>query len=211
MCKEYKTIQNIVFDFGAVLVGLDKDRCVAALDSIGAHEISGYVDECRQEDLFHELEVGRITVPQFCDEVRRKSPACSAGDAEIEWAWGELLTGIPQEKLLRIVMLRERYRVFLLSNTNVIHWRRSVDEFFHLGRLGVDDFFDRIFLSYEMGMVKPDRGIFLRMLGDAGLDAGDTLFIDDSAANCAAAESVGLRTFHDPEGRRWMEELRFLC
>ena len=62
-----------------------------------------------------------------------------------------------------------------------------------------------------MGMVKPDRGIFLRRLGDAGLDAGDTLFIDDSAANCAAAESVGLRTFHDPEGRRWMEELRFLC
>ncbi|RRD01948.1 HAD family hydrolase [Prevotella sp. OH937_COT-195] len=202
-----KNIRNLVFDFGTVLVGLDKNRCIAAFDSIGANEMSGYVDECRQEDLFHELEVGRIGVPEFCDEVRRKSPRCNAADEKIAWAWGELLTGIPREKLRRIVELKEQYRIFLLSNTNVIHWQRSVEEFFHFGSLGINDFFEHIFLSYEMGMVKPDREIFIKMLNDAGIKAGETLFIDDSAANCAAAESVGIRTMHDPEGLLWIEEL----
>ena len=43
---ETKKIKNLVFDFGGILVGLDKHRCIAALDSIGAYEISVYVDEC---------------------------------------------------------------------------------------------------------------------------------------------------------------------
>lgn len=60
---ETKIIKNLVFDFGGILVGLDKHRCIAALDSIGAYEISVYVDECRQEDLFHDLEMGHISVP----------------------------------------------------------------------------------------------------------------------------------------------------
>lgn len=202
-----KKIKNIVFDFGGVLVGLDKHRCIAALDSIGAREISGYVDECRQEDLFHDLEIGRIDVEEFCNEVRRKSPLCTASDEKIAWAWGELLTGIPQEKLQKIESLKKDYRIFLLSNTNVIHWKRSVDEYFHCGELGVDDLFERIFLSYEMGMVKPGHDIFLTMLAEAQIDAAETLFIDDSAANCAVAESVGINTLHDPEGWLWMKKL----
>lgn len=48
-------IKNIIFDFGGVLVNLDKHRCIEAFDKIGAHEIVRYVDECRQEDLFHDL------------------------------------------------------------------------------------------------------------------------------------------------------------
>ncbi|MDD7317211.1 MAG: HAD family phosphatase [Prevotella sp.] len=206
MAKD-REIRNIVFDFGGVLVGLDKRRCIAALDSIGAWEISGYVDECRQEDLFHDLEIGSIGVAEFCNEVRRKSPRCHASDEKIAWAWGELLTGIPQEKLLRIAELRKDHRIFLLSNTNVIHWELSVEKYFRCGELGVGDFFERIFLSYEMGMVKPGREIFLTMLAEAGIDAGETLFIDDSAANCEAAESVGINTMHDPEGWLWMKKL----
>ena len=58
-----------------------------------------------------------------------------------------------------------------------------------------------------MGMVKPERDIFLTMLAEAQIDAAETLFIDDSAANCAAAESIGINTLHDPEGWLWMKKL----
>jgi len=205
---EKDKIKNLVFDFGGILVGLDKHRCIAALNSIGAFEISVYVDECRQEDLFHDLEMGHITVPQFCDEVRRKSPRCLATDEQIAWAWGELLTGIPISKLKMLESLKQHYRLFLLSNTNVIHWERSVNEFFRDHEWGINDFFERLFLSYEMGMVKPDAEIFSTMLAEAGLKAEETLFIDDSAANCASAVSLGINVLHDKEGEKWMNELK---
>lgn len=200
-----KNIKNLVFDFGGILVGLDKQRCIAALDSIGAYEISVYVDECRQEDLFHDLEMGYISVPEFCDEVRRKSPRCTATNEEIAWAWGELLTGIPMRKLKKLEGLKSDYRLFLLSNTNVIHWERSVEEFFRDHEWGIDDFFERLFLSYKMGMVKPQKEIFSTMLEDAGLKAEETLFIDDSSANCEAAASLGINVLHDPKGDKWMD------
>lgn len=76
-------IKNLIFDFGGVLVGLDRQRCIDAFTRIGAGAIAGYVDECRQEDLFHELEVGAIGVAGFCDEVRRACLGCTASDAEI--------------------------------------------------------------------------------------------------------------------------------
>ncbi len=205
---EKDKIKNLVFDFGGILVGLDKHRCIAALNSIGAFEISVYVDECRQEDLFHDLEMGHITVPQFCDEVRRKSPRCQATDEQIAWAWGELLTGIPMSKLKMLESLKQHYRLFLPRNTNAIHWERSVNEFFRDHEWGINDFFERLFLSYEMGMVKPDAEIFSTMLAEAGLKAEETLFIDDSAANCASAASLGINVLHDKEGEKWMNELK---
>ena len=62
----------ILFDFGAILVGLSKQRCIDALRKIGCSRIAYYVDECRQEDLFHELEIGG-SIEAFCEEARRQS------------------------------------------------------------------------------------------------------------------------------------------
>ena len=47
-------IKTLVFDFGCVLVNLDKHRCIKSFYEIGAENIATYVDECRQEDLFHD-------------------------------------------------------------------------------------------------------------------------------------------------------------
>ena len=62
----------LLFDFGTVLTGLSKQRCIAALQKVGCGRIAYYVDECRQEDLFHELEIGGST-ESFCNEARRQS------------------------------------------------------------------------------------------------------------------------------------------
>ena len=79
-----------------------------------------------------------------------------------------------------------------MSNTNPIHWRKAVDDYFTTGGLAVGDYFEKTYLSYEMHMLKPDEGIFRRVLDDSGFAAGETLFIDDSAANCAAAGRLGI-------------------
>ena len=190
-------IKNIVFDWGGVMINLDKVRCVNAFDKIGAHHISSYVDECRQEDLFHDLEMGSITVPQFCDEVRRQCPECVATDEEICWAWGELLTGIPEYRVEKLRTLKSKYRLFLLSNTNVIHWEPYAHR--------LEGCFEKMFLSYEMHLVKPDAEIFREVLRQTGIRAEETLFIDDSASNCAGAASLGIRTHQVKVSDDWLE------
>ena len=87
---DLSNIKNIIFDFGCVLIDLDKQRCVEAFQEIGAAEIAKYVDEQRSEDLFHDLELGKITAEEFCDEAR-----CRIGkdvsNEDIFGAWNALL------------------------------------------------------------------------------------------------------------------------
>lgn len=199
MCK----IKNIIFDFGCVLVDLDKHRCIEAFKNIGAENIAGYVDECRQEDLFHDLEVGNIGIGEFCDEVRRKCPGCVASDEDICEAWNALLTGIPRHRIEQLIKLKSEYRLFLLSNTNPIHWHKAVADYFPLGSLGVDDYFEKTYLSYKMHMLKPDHCIFREVLADAHIEASETLFIDDSAANCKAAAELGINVRYVKHGDEW--------
>ena len=202
-----KDIKNIIFDMGGVLVGLDAARCAAAFREIGCGEIVAYVEEHRTEDLFLDTELGRIGTHAFCDEVRR---ICSADtpDERIVWAWNELLVATPMEKLKRLKLLKEQgHRLFLLSNTNVMHWQRCRDEFFKADGLSADDYFERVFLSFEMHLAKPSPDIFLEALREAGIDASSTLFIDDSEANCRAAESVGINALVENTGHRWLYEI----
>lgn len=209
-------ISTIILDFGGVLTGLDKERCMCALRQIGAGRIAYYVDECRQEDLFHEIEVGNWGVKQFCDEARRRSSGadgdgteylCAATDEEIVWAWNELITGIPVEKLRFIKSLRDtgKYKIVLLSNTNIIHWEKAVRDFFTVDGMAVDDYFDEVFLSFEMHVVKPDAAIYQQMLERLGVKAEECVFVDDSLRNCQGAESVGIKCIHAPNGEGWME------
>lgn len=197
-------IKNIVFDFGCVIVDLDRRKCIEALNRIGAGRISHYVDECKQIDMFLDLELGKIDVPQFCQEVRRRAPECKASDEEISEAWGSLLTGIPVERLRAIERLHRKYNVYLLSNSNPVHWGKSVDRFFPASGHGPEYYFDKMFISYKMGMIKPDPRIFETLLKKTGSVPEETLFIDDSAANCKAAEEFGIRTLHVENGDDWL-------
>lgn len=200
-------IKNIVFDFGGVLTGLDKDACVKALYNIGAGNIACYVDECRQEDLFHDLEIGKSTVGDFCNEVRRLCPGCNASNEDICGAWNTLLTGIPRRRLEKLLSLRQEYRLMLLSNTNPIHWHKAVLDFFPYEGHEVDDYFEKTFLSYRMHMVKPDCEVYQHVLLSARILPGETLFIDDSPINCAAASELGITSLCVKDGDEWMDKL----
>lgn len=184
--------RNLIVDLGGVLTGLDRRRCIEAFTAIGAEDVACYVDECRQEDLFHDLEVGLTSVGEFCDAVRRACKGCTATDEDICRAWNALLTGIPVARLDMLLRLKRSHRLVLLSNTNPIHWHKAETCFFTAGGLTAGDYFEEVFLSYRMHLLKPGEEIFRRVLDATGFAPGDTLFIDDSPANRAAAEGLGM-------------------
>ena len=191
-------MKNIIFDLGGVLVGFDRQRSIDAFERIGCGKVADYIRDHRTEDLFYRIELGAISTHDFCEEVRQMT-ATNADDEAIIHAWNVLLTPVAENRLQRLRELREKgYRLFLLSNTNDMHWQYCGHQ--------LDGCFERVFLSYEMRLAKPDTAIFAEVLRQAEIDASDTLFIDDNADNIAAAASLGIQTFHNQNIDDWTKK-----
>lgn len=189
-------MKNIIFDLGGVLVGFDRQRSIDAFERIGCGKVADYIRDHRTEDLFYRIELGEISTHDFCEEVRLMTATNAADEAIIE-AWNVLLKPVTTERLQRLRELREAgHRLFLLSNTNDMHWQYCGYQ--------VVDCFERVFLSYEMRLAKPDPQIFAEVLRQADIEACDTLFIDDNADNIAAAASLGIKTYHNQNIDDWI-------
>ena len=190
-----KQIKNIVFDLGGVLVDLDFKAAINGLQQAGFANVKEQLMTFNQEGIFQKFELGEISTEEFRTAIRENSTV-TLTDEEIDALWNAMLLEIPREKLELILDLRGKYMVYLLSNTNSIHWDYVCKNAFNYRGFRVNDYFEETFLSYEMHLAKPDKAIFEKVLHDANLLPEETLFIDDSEANCKAAEEVGIHAHH---------------
>lgn len=196
-------IKNLIIDLGGVLINLTRNRCIEAFESLGVENIREQItNNYQHKDLFERLELGVISVEQFRDDVRALSGR-PLTDEQIDAAWISMLGDIPEEKLELLLELRKRYHTMLLSNTNVLHWEWTRDRFFTNKKHSLSDFFDAIYLSYELHMLKPNAEIFEYVLKDACLVPEETLLIDDAAVNCRGAESLGLKSYMPQPREDW--------
>lgn len=198
-------IKNLVFDLGGVLINLDFDGCLNAFRKAGFTDIDKQVHQFRGEGFFSEFELGDITPEAFRETIRCKINS-TLTDSEIDDMWNLMLLDIPREKLDLLLTLRQHYTIFLLSNTNQIHWDFIREQKFNYHGFDVNDFFEATFLSFEMHKAKPEKEIYQQMMEDTQIVADETFFIDDSEANCKAAASLGIHTHHYRIG----EDLRLL-
>lgn len=197
-----KGIKNLIIDFGGVLIDLDRQRCIENFKKLGLPDVEVVLDIYHQQDSFQKYEKGLITSAEFRDVIREKIGK-PVTDTQIDDAWNSFLVSIPAAKLDLLLNLRKDYVVYLLSNTNEIHWQWSCQHAFPYKTFRVEDYFEHIYLSYEMNMAKPDAEIFQKVLDDTGIIPAETLFIDDSAANCRAAEALGITTYTPKAGEDW--------
>jgi len=194
----------ILFDFGGVLVDLDKERCIRAFAEIG-FDIRPYLGTYKQAGAFELLERGTIGIDAFCKQLRSLCPALTASNEQIIRAWEAYLTGIPAERLEMLLKIRRHYGVSLLSNTNPIHWRQAEHDFFQYHERTITDFFDHLFLSFEMGLEKPAPQIFQRVASGLGVEPSKVLFLDDSEVNCRAARTCGFQSLVAPAESGWLK------
>ena len=190
-----KKIKNIVFDLGGVLVDLDFKAAINGLQQAGFANVKEQLQSFDREGIFQKFELGEMTAEEFRTAIRENSTV-TLTDEEIDALWNAMLLEIPREKLELILDLRGKYMVYLLSNTNSIHWDYVCKNAFNYRGFRVNDYFEETFLSYEMHLAKPDKAIYEKVLQDANLLAEETLFIDDSEANCKAAQEVGIHAHH---------------
>ena len=192
--KQYNNISTLIFDLGGVIVDLDLAKCIQNFKELGLENIEQYLSNFGQKDFFMQFEKGQIGIPVFRDEIR-KLAGIELTDAQIDKAWCSFLTQIPVEKLHLLSELKKKYRLLMLSNTNPLHIQTAVAAEFSKTGKTMQDFFDKCYLSYEMGMVKPDVEIFEALLTDAQVKAEECLFLDDGKKNIDTAAALGIQTY----------------
>ena len=200
-------IKTIVFDLGGVIFKIDKYQAIDRFKEIGFDQAEQYLDAYEQQGIFGDVEAGRISAEEF----RSLLSEMSNKEFSMEqclYAWQGYFVSMPRRNLETVMQLRdEGYRVCLLSNTNpfMMAWARSND-FDGYGN-PLDHYFDALYLSYEMKVMKPSREIFEMMLEAEKASPDATLFIDDSPSNVAAAASLGIHILQPENGADWVEEL----
>ena len=197
--------KNIIFDLGNVLVKLDEAATMRAFEALGWPKKEHIREYAEGQRLFQAMGVGQMSNKQFFDAFRATTHS-NVTDRQITDATNAMLLYIPEEKKRKLLQLRVKgHRVFLLSNTIDLHWQYCKNNLFPMDQYGVDDYFEKTFLSQEMHMKKPDDEIFQQVVKDAAMEPGATLFIDDLEVNCEAAERNGIHTFQNKNFDDWMQ------
>ena len=187
-------IKNIIFDLGGVLLNLDFKRAFDAFAKLGFSDFDELFGQHNADDLFQKLETGKITPAEFYKELKLIAPREITAE-QLENAWNAMLVSYRKESLDFLLKLKEHYSLYLLSNTNEIHHSRFLKmlqeetEYQNLHK-----FFIKTWYSHEIHHRKPDVEIFEFVLHDAGIEAGETLFIDDSPSNLPNAGAIGMKT-----------------
>lgn len=197
---DMQQIKNVIFDLGGVLVDLDIERCIAAFRLLGMNRVANLVNPYYPAEMIGRLERGDISFHEACDEMRRLDNRPGVSDAEIAGAYGAFLTGIPVAKLRQIARLRETgIRTYVLSNNNPASMEVIRGQFTADGRT-MDDYFDKIYLSYELRELKPSEAIFRKVMADSGVVPAQTLFIDDGQKNVDTAQALGFAVYMPAPG-----------
>ena len=192
-------IKNIVFDLGGVILTLDHSEVVRRFEQAGAKQAKELLDPYHQKGIFLDLEEGRLTAEEFYDALRQLAGIYISNEM-IDYGWLGFIADTPAYKLEMLEELRKSYNLYLLSNTNpiIMSWALS-PQFSEKGK-SLDQYFDKMYLSYKIGTTKPNLQIFNYMIEDTGIIPSETLFIDDGAANIEAGKALGMHVFQPKNG-----------
>lgn len=182
-------INTIIFDFGDIFINLNKEESLEAFRKLGLNGLNEKI-----LSLNNEFEKGKISETTFLNGFTEFIPNASL--EEIKEAWNTIIGEFPLYRLEFLQLLKNKYRLFLLTNTDMIH----IEDFEE--KVGISFFsafyqcFEKVYYSYEMGMRKPDEAIFRYIIKKHDLNPGKTLFVDDKKENTDAAAAVGLEVWN---------------
>jgi len=119
-----------------------------------------------------------------------------ASTQQFDDAWNALLFDIPSERIEIIEQVKENYKIFLLSNSNEIHYDLYVRDLqLRFGYREFASLFHDAYFSFDLHISKPDIEIYEFVINQNDLKPKKTLFIDDNRDNIEAAKKAGLQTY----------------
>ncbi|MDD5097962.1 MAG: HAD family phosphatase [Candidatus Omnitrophica bacterium] len=184
-------IKVVLFDLGRVLIDFDHKRA--------AERISGFCDKSPVEiyNLFFEspatlaFEEGKIPPKEFYQKVKEMLNLKLSYDSFVP-IWNDIFfLSIENRSVYQLVnSLRANYKTAMLSNINFLHYE------YLKARFPVFGVFDHIFLSFEMGLSKPNKEIYKKVLQTLQICPDEVFYIDDRKELVASAASLGIPGHH---------------
>jgi len=191
-----ENIKNIIFDYGNVIFSIDFKLAQQAFTDLGIGNASEFFGHRQQDAIFDAFDKGEITAAQFRDRIREISGNAAITNEQIDTAWNSMLLGIAEGNHDLLLKLKGKYRTFLMSNINDIHYSHIMN---YLRRdfqfEGNDHLFERTYYSHLTGKRKPDVAFFQQLLDENNLNPAETLFIDDSPQHLEGAKTLGIQTY----------------
>ncbi|WP_184547347.1 HAD family hydrolase [Mucilaginibacter sp. FT3.2] len=189
-------IKNIIFDYGNVIFNLDFQKAEQGWNQLGINNAADFFGHKQQDEIFDKFDRGEVSADEFRDYIRQKSGNAALTDEQINAAWNSMLLGIEPGNHELLLDLKKKYRTFLLSNINAIHYDYIMDYLKNdFGFDGNQHLFEKAYYSHLTGKRKPEARIFEQVLQENNLNPAETLFIDDSPQHLAGAEKLGIQTF----------------
>ena len=183
-------IKNVVFDFGMVLVSFQPDYMVRRYINEPEEDVELLREVIFDRLYWDRLDAGTITDEQVMAGVKERIPQRLWDVAErIYYNW---IYNIPEIDGMRelVCYIKEKYgvRLFLLSN---------ISEYFaeHADEIDMLKLLDKCIFSAVCGRVKPNREIFEYLCSSCGIEAEETVFVDDNEKNMCGAEAYGIRGY----------------
>ena len=188
---DLSTIDTLLFDLGGVVLNIAPQKTIEAFMKLGLANIQNQITHGHHNGLFKAFEQGSISEKEFVLEIK-KEISKEATDQEIIKAWNAMLLDMPIQRVQIIEELKEKYNVYLLSNTNSIH--RSCFDTSAKDYASLSELFHQVYYSYELKVSKPDARAFEKVIEASGLTPATTLFLDDSLQNIETAKALGFQT-----------------
>lgn len=189
-----KKIKVIIFDFGGVILNINYNKTINAFKKLGIVNAEKIYSQKKQSELFNLIETGKISEKEFLLELQKIS--LNKNTQKIKKAWNAMLLDLPKERLTLLRQLKSSYKLFLLSNTNYLHIKEIKKKLGDNVWSNFSNLFDKMYLSHQLKIRKPEKDIFKLILSEQKLNANEVLFIDDSYQHIKAAEKLKLNTYH---------------
>lgn len=190
----------VLFDIGGVLGsnGWDKEQRAAAIETFGLNETDF---QYRHEESVGALESGYITLDEYLDITVFCEPRNCSREEFKQFMFAQSVPWPDSIAVARDLATARRARLATLNNES-----EALNEF-RIRKFGLHGIFPTFFTSCWLGMRKPMREMYRRVLGMTQADPGRTLFIDDRAQNLAPAASLGIQTIQFTSAGQLREEL----
>ncbi|MFS2225326.1 glucose-1-phosphatase [Pantoea sp. B65] len=180
-----------IFDLGNVIVDIDFNRVLGVWSDLGRVPLATLKSRFRMGENFEQHERGEISDERFA------AVLCNELDIALSYeqfttGWQAVFIDVRPEVIARMHALRAQGdRVVILSNTNRLHCSYWPSEYPQ-----VEQAADKLYLSQDMGLRKPDAAIYQQVLQQEGVTADQAVFFDDNLANIEAARALGITSIH---------------
>ena len=175
----------LVFDLGGVLFDFEGVTGVSAITGLttdAAHQA------LVSSDAIRDLETGRIADHDFGKRFAEELGVSLTSD-EMLALWSSWEAGPKPGAIPLLKQLNRRGNLACLTNNNAIHWKRLSTEY------SVHTFFDRCFLSHEIGLHKPDPRIFRHLISELNVEPAEITYFDDREDIVVSAKNCGLNAY----------------